>query len=93
MTASRKVPEVSECPAWCTVNHAEGATYHTRCAGEVQWSTASVAVSLARGSQADLAELGYYTDHGAPAIAILSGAEARQLRDYLNSALSDLGAA
>ena len=85
------VPATHACPAWCTINHQKiSPTFHALCTGEVRRKHGSVVVAVTRDDDSDGVELAYHVNGKAPAIAFLSEEETRELRDYLDGALTTL---
>ncbi|WP_433051151.1 hypothetical protein [Dactylosporangium sp. CS-033363] len=87
MTVESEVPAITECPAWCGVNHQAGATFHAHCAGEVRWTEGSVVLIVTRRDGVEGVEIAYHAMDGAPSIAFLGKRETRRLRDSLDEAL------
>nr|BFE64979.1 hypothetical protein GCM10020063_095050 [Dactylosporangium thailandense] len=93
MTVESEALEVTDCPAWCGVNHQRGAGFHAHCAGEVRWSEGSIVLVVTRRGDDDGVEIAYHAAGEAPAIAFLGKRDTRRLRDGLDAALRSLGAA
>ncbi|MER7008606.1 hypothetical protein ABT297_36920 [Dactylosporangium sp. NPDC000555] len=93
MVADQALPVVTDCPAWCGVNHRTGAAFHAHCAGEVRWTECSVVLVVTQRGDVEGVEVAYHAAGKPPSIAFLGASDTRRLRDSLDDALRALDAA